>query len=216
MIRVALINDFPLINNLIVASLEDEPDIQIVKTIDPSDNMIRTIEEQDIDIVLISGRISSVKAINLVSKLDTIDPELEVLLLGLEEKEDEVLSFFEAGATGYIKSDASVEELVSAIHTAYKGRTRVSPHIARSLIERVYHLTGEFEGLNESIFDNVELTPREMDVLALLGENLTNQEIAERMFIEVGTVKNHVHSILQKLEVNSRHEAAKYLTLLKR
>jgi DNA-binding NarL/FixJ family response regulator len=72
-----------------------------------------------------------------------------------------------------------------------------------------------FADLETGIVENAGLTPRELEVLELLGQNLTNQEIAEHLVIEVGTVKNHVHSILDKLNVNTRDEAATYLALIK-
>lgn len=216
MIRVMLINDYPLIGNLVAASLEDEEDIQVVRNCTPKDDLFEAIQRADVDMVLISGRLSAVKAVDLVSQLDALERPLEILVLGLEEKEQSVLPFIEAGASGYVLKDASVEDLVNSIYSTHFGQAHISPSMARTLIERVYHLAGEFNGLDTSIFDQVELTPREVEVLELLGQNLSNQDIAAQLYVEVGTVKNHVHSILQKLDVTSRHEAAKYLAFLKR
>jgi NarL family two-component system response regulator LiaR len=216
MIRVMLVNDFPLIGNLVSASLEDEPLINVVKISSPDEDLIANIRKFDVNMVLISGRLSTVKTIELVSQINAMEKPLEILILGLEEHEKSVLPLIEAGASGYVLKDASVGELIDAIHTAHKGRARISPKIARSLIERVYHLAGEFDSLDRSIFEKVELTTRELEVLELIAQDMTNQEIAESLFVEVGTIKNHVHSILQKLDVNSRYEAAKYLAILKR
>jgi DNA-binding NarL/FixJ family response regulator len=216
MIRVMIITDFPLIGNLVSASLEDEPLINVVKISSPEEDLISHIRDNDVNMVLVSGKFSSVGALELVEKIDALHLPLEILILGLDEHEKSVLPFIEAGASGYILKDASVEELIDAIHEAHKGRARISPRIARSLIERVYHLAGEFGSLDTSVFDDVGLTSRELEVLELIGQNLTNQEIAEHLFVEMGTVKNHVHAILQKLDVNSRYEAAKYLAILKR
>ena len=215
MIRVMLINDYKLVSNLIAASLDEDPDIEVVGTCTPDENLIENIRKNNVDIVLISGQLSTVKAIDLVSEFDNLELPVEMLILGLEERKSNVLPYIEAGASGYIVKDASVEDLIKSIHAAYSGRAQVSPKIARALIERVYRLAGEFDNLDSNIIEDAELTPREMEVLELLGENLTNQQIAERLFVEVGTVKNHVHSILQKLDVNSRHEAARYLAILK-
>lgn len=216
MIRVMIITDFPLIGNLVSASLEDEPLINVVNISSPEDDLISNIRDNDVNMVLVSGKFSSVQALDLVEKIDALHLPLEILVLGLDEQEKSVLPFIEAGASGYVLKDASVGELIDAIHDAHKGRARISPRIARSLIERVYHLAGEFESLDTSVFDEMELTSREIEVLELIGQNLTNQEIADQLFVEVGTIKNHVHAILQKLDVNSRYEAAKYLAILKR
>jgi len=211
-----IITDFPLIGNLVSASLEDEPLINVVNISSPEDDLISNIRDNDVNMVLVSGKFSSVQALDLVEKIDALHLPLEILVLGLDEQEKSVLPFIEAGASGYVLKDASVGELIDAIHDAHKGRARISPRIARSLIERVYHLAGEFESLDTSVFDEMELTSREIEVLELIGQNLTNQEIADQLFVEVGTIKNHVHAILQKLDVNSRYEAAKYLAILKR
>lgn len=216
MIRVMLINDYPLISNLISASLEDDPEIEVVKTCMPEDELLAVIQAEAVDVVLISGQLSSKKAIDLVSEIDALEKRPEMVILGLDDRKRSVLPYLEAGASGYVLKDATIENLIDAIHAAHKGRAHVSPDIARALIERVYRLAGEFDSLDTSIINEVELTAREMDVLELIGKDLSNQQIADRLYVEVGTVKNHVHSILQKLDVPSRYEAAKYLALLKR
>jgi two-component system, NarL family, nitrate/nitrite response regulator NarL len=84
------------------------------------------------------------------------------------------------------------------------------------MIERLSDLAQMFADVENSITDAPGLTPREIEVLELIGEGLTNQQIAERLVIEIGTVKNHVHSILEKLNVSNRGEAAAYLTVIKK
>jgi len=92
----------------------------------------------------------------------------------------------------------------------------VSPKIAAAMMERLSDLAQMFSDVENSVTDDAGLTPRELEVLELIGEGLTNQQISERLVIEVGTVKNHVHSILEKLNVGSRGEAAAYLAFIKK
>jgi DNA-binding NarL/FixJ family response regulator len=113
-----------------------------------------------------------------------------------------------------VLKDDSVEDLVARIRGAEAGRAQVSPRIAAALRRRVSEYAQLLEGVEVGVGEAEELTPREQEILELIGEGLTNQQIAEELVIEVGTVQNHVHSILQNLDANSRREAAAYLVLL--
>jgi DNA-binding NarL/FixJ family response regulator len=107
-----------------------------------------------------------------------------------------------------------VDELLRNIRAAYRGEALVSPEIAGALMSRVTELAQIFAEVT-SIPESVELTSREHEVLKLVAKDLSNQEIADRLVIEVGTVKNHVHSILQKLNASSREDAAAYWSIIK-
>jgi DNA-binding NarL/FixJ family response regulator len=122
----------------------------------------------------------------------------------------------EAGASGYILKDHSLEDLVETIRAAQDGKVFVSPQIAAAMMERLSNLAQLFSDVENSVTGTAGLTSRELEVLGLIGQGLTNQEIAEKLVIEIGTVKNHVHSILEKLNVGSRGEAAAYLTFIRK
>jgi len=96
------------------------------------------------------------------------------------------------------------------------GKVFVSPQIAAAIMERLSGLARLFSDVENNITNATDLTARELEVLKLISEGRTNQQIAENLVIEVGTVKNHVHNILDKLNVSSRREAAAYLALIKK
>jgi len=102
------------------------------------------------------------------------------------------------------------------VRLANRGEARLSTRMAGVMMERLSNLARMFSGMERRIDGDVRLTPRELEVLRFIAEGLTNQEIASRLVVEVGTVKNHVHSILEKLNVSSRDEAASYLAFIKR
>jgi len=143
------------------------------------------------------------------------DPSVKVLVLGLGESKERVLRYVEAGADGYVLKNDSVDDLLRHIRAAQRGKALVSPKIAAALMSRVTELAQLFAEIESGISESADLTPREREILELIGQGLTNQEIADRLVIEVGTVKNHVHSILQKLDVSSRQDAASYLALIR-
>jgi len=201
--------------NVVAAALEDEPDIKVVECATSVEEALEKINQENIDIVLASTRLPDRGALRLTEAVTETNPTMAVLVLGVTEKKERVLQYVEAGAVGYIVRDDTVEDMLAAIRAAQKGNALVSPEIASALMERVSELAGMFADLETGVIESADLTSREVEVLKLLGQNLTNQGIAERLVIEVGTVKNHVHSILNKLDVSTRDEAATYLALIK-
>lgn len=132
-------------------------------------------------------------------------PEVKVIILGMPNSTDEILTYIEAGAAGYALKEASFSYLVETIESANRGESYCSPQMAASLFSRVAELAGA-RMPNSAI----KLTPREVEIINTIAEGLSNKEIAQRLFIEVQTVKNHVHNILDKLQLHNRLEAVQY------
>jgi len=215
MINVLLVNEIRLMCNVLTAALDGEPDIRVIGCATSVDEALEKVRFLDIDIVLTSTRLPDKGALRLVEDMMITDPSTDVLILGVTEKKERILQFVEAGASGYVTKDSSIDDLIDTIRATHKGKALVSPKITAALMERLSEYAQMFADLETGVVEEAGLTPRELDVLELLGKNLTNQEISEALVIEVGTVKNHVHSILSKLNVNTRDEAATYLALIK-
>jgi DNA-binding NarL/FixJ family response regulator len=130
-------------------------------------------------------------------------PGLPIVVLGLREVERELISCAEAGIAGYVALDASLDDLVAAIETAARGEMLCTPKLAATLLRHIGALAADRERSTRG-----RLTAREAEIVALIDQGLSNREIAERLCIEVPTVKNHVHSILGKLNVRRRGAAA--------
>jgi DNA-binding NarL/FixJ family response regulator len=127
-----------------------------------------------------------------------------IVALGVREDEREVISLAEAGVDGFVPRDASLEDLSRAVECAARGETRCSPRVAGMLARRVATLA--HQALPERA--DIPLTRRQLEIVRLIEEGLPNKVIAQRLFIEVSTVKNHVHNILQRLGVHHREDAA--------
>jgi DNA-binding NarL/FixJ family response regulator len=136
-----------------------------------------------------------------------IASEVSVLALGVEESVEWVVACAEAGIAGYVTDNTSLDELVTRVEDAARGDFNCPPHIAASLLRRLATI-GPFLG---SAGVRSRLTPRELEVATLLQEGLSNKQIASRLTIQLATVKNHVHSILEKLETSTRIDAAAVL-----
>jgi len=215
-INLLLVNETRLMGNVIAAALEDEPDIHVIACVTNMDDAMKIVQEKDVDVALVSTRLPDQGALKLTSAITELTPSTKVLALGLTEEKQRVLRYVEAGATGYVLKDDSLEDLIETVRAAQDGKVFVSPQIAAALMERLSNLAHIFSGIENSVSDTASLTSRELEVLQLIGDGLTNQRIAEQLVIEVGTVKNHVHNILDKLNVGSRGEAAAYLAFIKK
>lgn len=215
-IHLLLVNESGLIGNVIRAALEDEPDLKVVASVTTAEEALTVIRENTIDVALVSTRLPEPGALQLTSAITQLAPSTKVLALGLTEEKRHVLRYVEAGATGYVLKDHSLEDLVQTVRAAQDGKVFVSPQIAAAMMERLSNLARMFSDMENNVSDTTSLTGRELEVLELVGKGLTNQQIAEKLVIELGTVKNHVHSILEKLNVRTRDEAAAYLAFIRK
>jgi len=134
-------------------------------------------------------------------------PDLKIVAIALAEVDQEVFACAEAGVSGFVFRDGSIQDVVTAVHCAMRDELVCSPHTAALLCRRVAALSGKRNAIGE----NSALTPREQEIVSLVSEGLSNKEIARRLRIENATVKNHVHSILGKLQVHHRGEVTAQL-----
>jgi DNA-binding NarL/FixJ family response regulator len=216
-IKVLLVMEVRLIGNIFASVLDDEPDIKVVDCVTTLEDAFAFIQTQEVNIVLISAGLPDQGALKFTQAVVDRGLSTKILALGLsEENKHEALRYIEAGACGFILKDGSVNELIESIRLAQKGEAQIPSRIAGAMMERLFYLSRMFSAVENKLDGDVRLTSRELEVLQFIGEGLTNQEIAARLVVEVGTVKNHVHSILEKLNVNNREEAASYLAFMKR
>lgn len=216
LIKVLPIIEVRLIANIFADVLGAEPDIAIVGCATNAKDGLEIIQEQALDVALVSVGLPDQSALKLVRTILDISPTTKVLALGLSENADDVLKYIEAGAVGYILKDSSFNNLVETLRSTQRGEAHVSAKIAGAMIERLSSLARLFSTVENGITDGVRLTRREQQVLQCIGKGCTNQEIAALLLVEIGTVKNHVHNILEKLNVNNRDEAASYLAFIKK
>jgi two-component system nitrate/nitrite response regulator NarL len=134
-------------------------------------------------------------------------PEVQVVALTVQNREQELLAAAEAGAVGFVTVEASIKELVATIESAHRGEALCSPSLAAALMRRLAARASQHEGPAPM----PALTSREREIVELIDEGLSNKQIALQLRIELATVKNHVHNILGKLGVRRRGEAAALL-----
>jgi DNA-binding NarL/FixJ family response regulator len=201
-IRIAVVAEVRLYREGLADMLRGEPGIDVVATASGADDAVRALRDLEPAVVLIDMAIPD--NVWLIRALVAAAPGTRVVALAVPEIEREVLACAEAGVAGYVTRDGSIEDVVAAVESAARGELLCSPRMAATLFQRVATLA-----LEQSPADiESRLTTRELEILNLIDQGLSNKEIARRLTIELSTVKNHVHHILDKLNVSRRSEAA--------
>jgi DNA-binding NarL/FixJ family response regulator len=216
-IKVLLVIEVRLIADIVASVLQDEPDIEIAGFVSAQKDALAFLQTHKADVALVSAGLPNQDALGLTCAVMECSASTKVIILGLtEENQRETLRYIEAGAAGYIFKDSSVKDLMQVIRLAKRGEAQVSTRMAGAMMERLFRLARMFSAVEHKMDGDANLTSRELEVLQFIGQGLTNQEIAARLVVEVGTVKNHVHRILEKLNASNRQEAASYLAFIKK
>ncbi len=207
-IRVILADDHTLIRSGIKMLLRDAPDITVIGEASDGEEAIRCTRELKPDVIVIDlsmPKMSGIEAIRIIRKKY---PSVKVLVLTMHENEEYVLQIFKAGASGYVIKTAGKEELTVAIRTVAKGERYFSSRVSEVLAEG---FTRREEGRRQiEGSDDVPLTRREKEILTLVAEGFTNQEIGKKLFISHRTVDTHRTNIMQKLDIHDVANLVRY------
>lgn len=160
------------------------------------------------DVALVDIDLPDDGALRITADLVRDQSEVKVILLGTVKSEDRFLSYIEAGALGYIPKEARIEELFACIRRVVQGEALCPPNLAQAAFSRLAELSQEQDQLRG--LENLPLTQRELVILRLISEGLSNKDIAQRLCVSTCTVKNHVHNLLAKLKVQHRFQAVLY------
>lgn len=214
MIRIIVVDRIHLAGEALAAVLGKEPDMTVVGVIHSVEEALQKIVALPCDLLLANAHLYEESALRLIEEVRQVSPNLKILILGLAESEAVIMRYIEAGASGYTLLRDSLDELRIRIRATFNQEAFVAPEVAAALMDRIANLSEILEDVGVVPEQYDELTEREREILNLVATGLTNQAIAEQLVIEVGTVKNHIHSIFDKLNVSSRKDAALYLSLL--
>jgi len=210
--RVLLLEPTQLLGTLWQRILGEDPAFGRVDTFtDPPQALA---ELSGFDLVVTGSSLGQEQALAFTRQARILQPSIRIVVTGIPRSGAAVVRAAEAGAAGLVLSEQSIDEALAAIRAACNGEARIAPGVAPVLMDRLAKLRASVTDADTIGRRYMELTTREREVLELIAHGLTNQLIAERLVVEVGTVKNHVHSILEKLDKRTREEAAGYLRSL--
>lgn len=207
-IRIFIVDDLRLLREGLVSLLAEQDDITVIGAAASGNKALEKITALRPEVALIDIGRPGKDGLTVTHALRREAPEVKVLILGMPDLTDDIMACIEAGAAGYVLKEASFDSLVDTIRAVHRGESFCSPRMAASLFSRIAELASAH--LPRLPQRSLKLTARELDILHEIAQGLSNKEIAQRLFIEPQTVKNHVHNILDKLQLHTRLEAVHY------
>lgn len=205
--RLLIVDDHLLFREGIASILRGEPDITIAGLAGSVEEAIDLAGSLQPEIILMDFTLADGTGVDATRSILAVQPDCKIIFLTMSEENDHLLEAIRSGAKGYLLKDIRTSKLVAALHAVYQGESALSPSMTLRLMEELTR-TPAPERITNPDLDN--LTRRELFVLQKLAEGKTNKEIAAELFISENTAKYHVHSILGKLGLSDRKEAASY------
>lgn len=207
-IRIFVVDDFRLLREGLVSLLAEQKDITVIGAAANGSQVLEKILELRPEVALINIGLPGKEGLAVTQALRREAPMVKVLIFGMPDLTDNIMQCIEAGAAGYVLKEASFDHLADTIRALHRGESFCSPRLAASLFSRIAEMASEH--LARLPQSTLKLTARELDVINEVAQGMSNKEIAKRLRIEPQTVKNHIHNILDKLQLHSRLEAVHY------
>ena len=207
-IKVLLVEDHAMVRMGLQVCLSQSDKVELIGEAEDGLKGVDMAKRLEPDVILMDIGLPYIDGIAATKKLKELGTKSRILIFTSRDSEDDIFAAFEAGADGYIMKGASQEQTINAICAVNDGVAWLDPSIAKLVLGSIQKTTSPEEG-RKIAKDVYDLTERELEVLALIVEGLTNPEIADRLIISRATAKTHVHNILQKLGTNDRIKAAR-------
>lgn len=202
MIRILLVDDQRLIRRALNTLLQDEDAFQVVGEAENGATAIQQVEALQPDVVLMDIGMPVMDGVAATKEISQRFPQTKVLVLTIDDDDEYVVEALRCGAAGYLLKDTPPEELAQAIRAVHKGFTQLGPGLGKKVIAQIPAPTPEPPP------EWLELTPREQEIMRLIATGASNREIAQMLYISEKTVKNHVTSILHRLNLRDRTQVA--------
>jgi len=204
LITVMIVDDHEMVRRGASSYLEAQPDISVVAQAASGDEAIKLAQEFIPDVVLMDLVMAGMDGVEATRKVKSLSPRSQIIILTSFHQDEYIFPALQAGAISYLLKDVKATELVEAIRRAARGEATLHPKIAARVIKSFRSLAPE------EVNPYIALTDREMEVLKLIANGSSNDQIAEQLVISVGTVKGHVSNILSKLHLVDRTQAAAF------
>jgi two-component system, NarL family, response regulator DevR len=207
-ITLLLIEDNRLLREGIAAMLNEQPDLAVVATAPGRETVLPLVQHANPQVVLLDSALGEQDSLRLLEAVREISPDTRIIVMDLLPAPQDIVDFVAAGCSGFIMKDATVEDFIATIRAVARGVSVLPSSLTGTIFSHVANQAVR-RGPG-AMRDGVTMTKREQEVVALLGEGLSNKEIAERLHIALHTVKSHVHNVLDKLALHTRLQIAAY------
>ena len=198
--RVIVVDDHPLFREGVITSLRSSPDIEVVDQGSDADSALRLVHEHAPDVVLLDVTMPGGGGLEAARRISSTSPATKIIILTVSEDEDDLMAAMKAGASGYVLKGVSAPELIRVVKSVNAGEVYVAPSLAFALLQEMSR--------PRPADPLAELSARERQVLELVSNGLSNQEIGLKLGLAEKTVKHYMTNIMGKLQVRSRVEAA--------
>lgn len=221
-IKVMITDDQRLMREGLKTILDLEDDLTVVQLCENGKDTLEKLPSVRPDVILMDIRMPVMDGVECTRIIKQQYPEVKILILTTFDDDEFIIDALKNGAVGYILKDLSSEKLVSSIRDAYKGNSIMQPEIAAKVISHISESINysDFKSMNKDsqeisiiskeVNTKLKLTNREREILNLVGEGMSNTEIAKKLYISVGTVKNYISNLYSKLEVEDRSKLTLY------
>ncbi len=203
-IKVLIADDHTIVRSGVRLLLDAEPDIQVVGEALDGAEAVELVESLQPNVVLMDITMPGMDGMEATRHIKEEWPEVNVLVLTMHRRDEYFFEMLKAGASGYVLKGAETNELIHAVRIVGRGEVFLYPTMTRKLVQDY------LERVTSGSEPEEVLTPREQQILSLLAEGYSNKEIAERLVISPSTVYTHRSSLMEKLDLTSRHELIKY------
>ena len=204
-IRVAIVDDNRLVREALTAMLNRLTDIRVVSS-DVADSA--SLAETKPEVLLLDVGLRDQDSLRVAATLRQANPNAKIIVMDLLPVNEEIMEYVNAGVSGFVLKDASFDEFIATIRSVAAGTKVLPPRMTESLFSQI---AKEVDGQEPArVLEAVRMTPREREVIDLIGEGLSNKEIAQRLNIATHTVKSHVRNVMEKLALHTRLQIAAY------
>lgn len=208
MIKVLIADDQELIRHSLKLILKNEQDIQVIDAVGDGKSVIGSIRKEKPDIILMDIRMPEMDGVQCTKIIKENYPTIKIIILTSFDDDEYILSALRDGASGYLLKGISVDELVDAIHKVHSGSAMINPNIAQKFIELYSEIAKNNLMIQVEKKAINDLTDYEWNVIKLVAQGFSNKEIASKLKLSEGTVRNYLSNVLNKLNLRDRTQLA--------
>ncbi|KGR74587.1 response regulator transcription factor [Ureibacillus sinduriensis] len=205
-VRILLVEDQAIVRNGLKLILEQDEEFQVIVEAGNGIEALSRLEHTHVDLVLMDVRMPEMNGIEATKRIKSLYPNLKVIILTTFEDDEYAYQTLKDGANGFLLKSSEPEKLLSSIHSVLSGGLVLQEDIAAKLMPKLLRQSV----VAKDVEIQLSLTERELSIVKLVGEGKSNKEIANSLFLSIGTVKNHITNILQELDLRDRTQLAIY------